>query len=166
MNRPDLESEIVALVFAPIAGEQRRKQVETRCRRRAQANPADRATSDFLHPFVRPVDGAENASRFFEEYFTRHGQGDAASGTIQELCSDLSLEQRDLVRHGWLGQVAETGGARKVPQFGDGHKGPQLAQLHSCSLSDGFNRFIGRIRRNPVHSGRVGARSETYVRST
>jgi len=97
MNQPDLESEIVALVFAPIVGEQRRKQVETRCRRRAQANPADRATSHFLHPFVRPIDSAENSSRFFEEHFTRHGQGNAASGTIQELRAELFLEQRDLV---------------------------------------------------------------------
>jgi hypothetical protein len=37
-----------------------------------------------------------------------------------------------------------------VAQFGDGHKRPQLAQLHSRSLSEGFNHFIGRIMRDLV----------------
>ena len=97
VNRADLKPQIVARVFGSIPGEQRGKQVETRRRRRPQANAADGPARDFLHAFMRAVDGPENASRLFQEDFTGDRQRHAARGTIQELRADLLLEQRNLV---------------------------------------------------------------------
>jgi hypothetical protein len=100
-------------MLVPVRREQRWKEVETRRRRGPQANPADGSARDLLHPFVRAVDGAENAPRLFEEDFTGDGQRDAASGSIQELGADLFFELRDLVRDRRLREVAEARGSGK-----------------------------------------------------
>jgi hypothetical protein len=97
------------------------------------------------------VDGAEDAACFFYEDLTSDGQRDAA-GTIQELGAELFFEQRDLVGDGRLGQIAQACGPREVPQVSDRDEGPQLTEFHSRSLSDRFNRFIGRINTRLVHS--------------
>ena len=145
MNRANLKPQIVTRVFGPIPGEQRGQQVETRRRRRPQADAADGPACNFLHAFVRAVDGPENTSCFLQEDFAGDRQRHAARGPIQKLRAEFLLEQRDLVGNGRLRQVAEAGRPCEMPQFSDGHERPQLTQLHSWSLSDGFNHFIGRI---------------------
>src|SRR6185436_12000569 len=97
------------------------------------------------------VDGAQNAACFFYEDFTSDGQRDTA-GTIQELGAELFFEQRNLMGDSRLGQVAQARGPREMPQVSDRDEGPQLTELHSLSLSDRFNRFIGRISLWLVHS--------------
>jgi len=94
---------------------------------------------------VRAIDRAENPSRFFEEDLVRDGQRHTSSGSIQQSGADLRLELRNLMGNRGLREVAQAGGPSEMPQFGDGDKGAQLAQLHSRSLSDEFNHFIGRI---------------------
>jgi hypothetical protein len=134
-------------VVASVLRQQRREQVQAGRRRRAQTNPPDGASRDLLHAFARAIDRAEDPPGFFQKYFASHGEGHSPSGAIQELGPDFLLEQGDLMRHGRLGEVAEAGGPREMPQFCDGDERPQLAEFHSRSLSDELNHFIGRIER-------------------
>src|SRR4029079_402820 len=91
----------------------------------------------------------------------------AARRPIEQSRAQFLLQQGDLVRHGRLREVAQTGRPREVPQFGDGDEGAQLTQLHSRSLSDEFNHFIGRIRQRRLQSadmeGILATRAPWYI---
>ena len=150
VQRSDFKTEIVALVFVSVFGEQGREQIEPRRRRRAQPDAAHGAPCHFLHPFMCPIDCAEDAARFLQQDLARHRERDPAGGAIQQLRAKLSLEERDLMRHGGLGEVAEGGRPGEVAKLGDRDERAELSQFHSCSLSEGFNHFIGRIGAKPA----------------
>ena len=58
----------------------------------AESDPPHRTSSDLLHPLVRPVERAENATCLFEEDLARDRQRDAPGGPIEQLGSNFFLE--------------------------------------------------------------------------